>query len=107
MPNYQREIYKLRRQVVGKVETFREQMAVYLKQLGELGQSAYYMEAFPDEYDAHKANARKALEDLATQIQMSCALLGFDFDEVVHDGFISFRDKMREAWKSRQQVSRE
>jgi len=103
MPNYQNEIFRLRRQAVGNVETFREQMAVYLKQLGELGQSAYYMDSFPTEYNVHKVSARKALEDLATQIQMSCAILGFDFDDVVTNGFISFRDKMREVVRAKQE----
>lgn len=97
MVNFQREIRRLRRMAVGKDETFREQVIVYISQLGHLGQSAYYMEAYPTEYAFYKAEARKALGDLVTQIQMSCALLGFDFEEIIMEGFVSFRDRMKDV----------
>jgi hypothetical protein len=68
-----------------------------MKQLGDLAHSAYYMESFPADMAAYKAEARKALGDLVTQIQMSCAILGLDFIEVLEEGFVSFRDRMKEV----------
>ena len=101
MRNRQKIIARLRRQATGEIENFKEQMAVYLKQLGELAGAAYYMRSFKADEGAYVAEARKTLGDLITQVQLSCEMLGLDFDVVADEGFTSFRDKMREVARSR------
>jgi len=101
MYNRQKIIARLRRQATGETENFKEQMAVYLKQLGELASAAYYMRSFKADEAAYIAEARKSLGDLITQIQLSCEMLGLDFDVIADEGFTSFRDKMREVARSK------
>ena len=100
--NYQKTLLRLLRQAKGKVEDdWLTQAQVVAAQAGHYCQCAYYARAFPKDYNAHKADARRAVGDLIIQCQICCELLGLDFDEVTQDAFIAFRDKMKEVAKHR------
>jgi len=85
-----------------KKETLSEQILVIVYELGDLAKSASKMRWYSHDnvmYKAYRAEAKKALGDLITQIYLTCENLGLSFEEVREFGFLALQEKIVERKK--------
>ena len=100
--NYQKILVRLLRMAKGKLEdTWETQSAVLSAEVGHYAKCVQYARACPSEYNAHKADAARAIGDLIIQCQIVCEFLGLDFNFVTVQSFAAFRDKMKEVSERR------
>ncbi len=79
----------------GYGKDWKDQGLVLSAQAGHYCKCAYHAAAMPIDEDCHKADATRALGDLIVQIQICCAMLNVNFDDVADEAFVAFADQMR------------
>jgi len=88
----------------GLTPDWKWQGTVLSSQVGHYCRCAYHARTYPENEKALIADARRALGDLAVQIQLCCAMMHIDFEEVFMEGFLAFRDQMTDATRKRDEI---
>jgi len=86
-----------------KQETLPEQILVLIYELGDLTKAVSRMIWYPKDnvmYKAYRAEAKRALGDMVTQIYLTCEYLELDFNEVKEFGYLALKEKVEE-WKKK------
>lgn len=76
-------------------------LAIIHYELGDLTKDLTYAHRFPDEKEAHLANAKLSLADLLTQLSLLCVELGFDEGEIRELGLEHIMERFEEFKKRR------
>ena len=101
MVTRQKEISELIKSLFKKKETLPEQILVLVYELGDLTKSITRMIWYPKDdvmYKAYRAEAKRALGDMITQLYLTCEHLDLSFEEVREFGFVALKEKVEE-WK--------
>jgi len=87
----------------GNRETLSEQILVLVYEIGDLTKSITRMIWYPNDdvmYKAYRAEAKKAIGDIITQLYLTCEYLDLSYDEVKEFGFKALEEKVHE-WKKK------
>jgi hypothetical protein len=76
-------------------------LCIIAYEFGDLCRDIVYAHRFPNEHEAHMANAKLSLADLLTQLSIICKELGFNETELRELGVQHLREKHREFEKRR------
>jgi len=74
-------------------------LCIITYEFGDLSKDIAYAYRFPNEHEAHMANAKLSLADLLTQLSILCKELGFNESELRELGFQHLREKFKEFEK--------
>jgi len=97
----QRELYEIVKSF-HKDETLPIQLLVIMYELGDLAKSVQRIHLEQEDYSkvrAYLAEAKKALADIITQLQITCEHLEFDFDELRKLGALALIEKSKKWLK--------
>ena len=85
--------------VEGHSETISEQFLVLIYEIGDLAKCIASMTWYPKDTVGYKAEAKKAIADIITQLRITCAYLGISFEEMDDLGFLALKEKAEEYRK--------
>ena len=75
----------------GEKESIPEQFLVLIYEIGDLAKCIANMTWFPKDKLLYKAEAKKAMADIITQLRITCEYLGISFEEMDELGFLALK----------------
>ena len=85
--------------VEGEKESIPEQFLVLIYEIGDLAKSIANMIWYPKDIVGYKAEAKKAIADIITQLRITCEYLGISFEEMDELGFLALKEKAKDYRK--------
>ena len=83
----------------GEKETIPEQILVLIYEIGDLAKCIANMIWYPKDTLLYKAEAKKAIADIITQLRITCKYLGISYEEMEKLGFLALKEKAEEFRK--------
>jgi len=83
----------------GKEESISEQFLVLIYELGDLAKCIANMIWYPEDRPPYRAEAKKAIADIITQLRITCEYLDISFEEMDRLGFLALKEKAEEYRK--------
>ena len=83
----------------GENESIPEQFLVLIYEIGDLAKCIANMIWYPEDMVAYKAEAKKAIADIITQLRITCEYLDISFEEMDDLGFLALKEKAEEYRK--------
>lgn len=83
----------------GKKESISEQFLVLIYEIGDLAKCIANMIWYPEDIPPYRAEAKKAIADIITQLRVTCEYLGISFEEMDRLGFSALKEKAQDYKK--------
>lgn len=83
----------------GEKESIPEQILVLVYEIGDLAKCIANMVWYPEDADAYKAEAKRAIADTITQLRITCEYLGISFEEMDELGFLALKERAEDYRK--------
>jgi len=77
----------------GKQEDIAEQFLVLIYEIGDLAKCIANMIWYPKDKPPYKAEAKKAITDIITQLRITCEYLGISYQEMDDLGLLTLKEK--------------
>ena len=83
----------------GKEESISEQFLVLIYEIGDLAKCIANMIWYPKDRLPYRAEAKKAIADIITQLRVTCEYLDISFEEMDRLGFLALKEKAEDYKK--------
>lgn len=83
----------------GEEENISEQFLVLIYEIGDLAKCIANMIWYPKDRPPYRAEAKKAIADIITQLRVTCEYLGISFEEMDELGFSALKEKAEDYRK--------
>jgi hypothetical protein len=101
-----KEIRDLLNELHPKGETIKEQMSVYMREMGDLASAAMYMQIHPDCSAGYRGEILKAMGDILMQMRITHIYLDKPFDvmELINMGEQEFLNRMNRIKQTKEKL---
>jgi len=82
-------------------EDWKNQLAVIEAQVGDYAKAVQWARVYPENENLYRAEAINAIGHIVVQCQLTCSLLGVNYNKVVDDAVAEFAVRMNEVAKER------